>query len=376
MRRTAVLADDLTGATDVGAACLGDGVASRIAALPSAAAEVLLDETPLAAVNTQSRQLDAAAARACVARIAALAGERRIVKKTDSALRGPLGAELDALLAATGERRLVFVPAYPEAGRTTSGGIHRIHGVPVAMSDFGRDPLTPVTESRVVDLLHQSCDRSVQLCAPAELPDLLSRPAAAEILVVEASTAAEVHDAARLAVMHDALAAGPAGFVRHLIALRPGDLRPASPAPLAAPLLAVWGSLHPVARAQARKALAAGFVSFTPDGSPDEIAAALSPGAAVLVDTAASEPPARELTARLGELVREVVASRAGRPVRLALAGGETAYGVLAALHWSVLLPFAAPEPGVCWSQLADREDQVLTKSGAFGSEALLAGLA
>ncbi len=145
MPRIAVLADDLTGATDVGAACLRHPTPSRIAALPEAAADVLASHAALAIVNTQSRLLSGEAAGTRVLAIARLAGQRRWLKKTDSALRGPLGAELNALLTASGAERLVFVPAYPEAGRTTIGGVHRIHGVPVAASEFGRDPASPTT---------------------------------------------------------------------------------------------------------------------------------------------------------------------------------------------------------------------------------------
>ncbi len=65
-----------------------------------------------------------------------------------------------------------------------------------------------------------------------------------------------------------------------------------------------------------------------------------------------------------------------GHPLRLALTGGETAYGVLSALGWRILRPYAEPEPGACWSTVDGRAEQVFTKSGAFGSAGLLAALA
>lgn len=76
-----------------------------------------------------------------------------IYKKTDSALRGNIGAELGALLRASGEQALPFLPAYPQIGRCTREGVHYIDGQPVAQSVFGIDPFEPVRHSRVADLI-------------------------------------------------------------------------------------------------------------------------------------------------------------------------------------------------------------------------------
>ena len=61
----------------------------------------------------------------------------RIYKKTDSLLRGNIGAELRALCDAAGSGPLVFAPAYPTGGRTTIDGIHRLEGIPVADASAG-----------------------------------------------------------------------------------------------------------------------------------------------------------------------------------------------------------------------------------------------
>ena len=80
----------------------------------------------------------------------------RIYKKTDSLLRGNIGAELRALCDAAGSGPLVFAPGYPTGGRTTINGIHRLDGVPVADAAPGRDPLTPVCEAHIPTLLRDS----------------------------------------------------------------------------------------------------------------------------------------------------------------------------------------------------------------------------
>ena len=54
-----------------------------------------------------------------------------VYKKTDSALRGNIGAERSAVLDGSGEKCLSFIPALPGMNRITVGGVHYIDGVPV-----------------------------------------------------------------------------------------------------------------------------------------------------------------------------------------------------------------------------------------------------
>ena len=92
-----LIADDLTGTLDGAAALVGADVdvCTRIdfqngAGLPTTNAAVL-------AVNADTRHVAPAVARERVARIVAAgraAGARVIMKKTDSALRGNIGSEL------------------------------------------------------------------------------------------------------------------------------------------------------------------------------------------------------------------------------------------------------------------------------------------
>lgn len=87
------------------------------------------------------------------------AGIPYIYKKTDSALRGNIGCELNAVMDASGEACLIFAPAFPQMGRVTRRGIHYIDGVPVADSVFGKDPFEPVTESSVREIVRKQSDR-------------------------------------------------------------------------------------------------------------------------------------------------------------------------------------------------------------------------
>lgn len=90
-------------------------------------------------------------------------GCTRFYKKICSAFRGNVGAELDALLDMTGEKFLPLVVAFPENGRTTRNGLHYIWGTLLAESEFKNDPIHPMTESDLVKVLQDQTRRPVGL---------------------------------------------------------------------------------------------------------------------------------------------------------------------------------------------------------------------
>jgi len=87
-------------------------------------------------LSTESRDLDDALMRrrmeavASVASVASVAGQCDLVfKKIDSTLRGNVGAEILACMAAFGRRFAVVTPAFPDMGRTVLGGYLHVDGV-------------------------------------------------------------------------------------------------------------------------------------------------------------------------------------------------------------------------------------------------------
>ena len=155
MERWAVIADDLTGALDTALQFRKAGKQTIVSTRPG----VWPSRGTVVALSTETRHVPAADATTRVrAAFHGLHGgvSARIYKKTDSLLRGNIGAELRALCDVAGAGPLVFAPAYPTGGRTTIDGIHRLEGVPVADAAPGRDPLTPVRESHIPTLLRDS----------------------------------------------------------------------------------------------------------------------------------------------------------------------------------------------------------------------------
>src|SRR5256886_3050641 len=143
-----IIADDLTGACDIGAEMLPwpAGVVVQPAAGGSG---------PVGALgvrNTQSRTLPPSEAARRVSRV--LADLRTgwsgiVLKKIDTGLRGPLGAEIDAAMDVLGVGEAFVLPAIPEVGRTTEQGRQMIGGVPVHRTAFARDPQNPIRDASV-----------------------------------------------------------------------------------------------------------------------------------------------------------------------------------------------------------------------------------
>lgn len=154
MPRVLVFADDLTGAAEIAgiARRFGCGVDLLRVVPQSLAADVTV-------VDTDSRGLspeDAARHMARLTGATPLAPDVLLFKKTDSALRGPIAAEIVALLRGTGRNRAALLAQNPARGRTVRDGIYSIDGIPLEQTAFARDPTHPATSSHVLDLLGPS----------------------------------------------------------------------------------------------------------------------------------------------------------------------------------------------------------------------------
>ena len=123
--RLGIVADDLTGANAVGAQLAETGLPSIVTCDPAALAAWAAD-LPAAVLDVDSRadgpERAAQKVRAAVAALRAW-GAGIFYKKTDSTLRGNLGAEIDAFREATGAALLPFVTASPLNARVTVDGV-------------------------------------------------------------------------------------------------------------------------------------------------------------------------------------------------------------------------------------------------------------
>src|SRR5947207_9179988 len=150
-----IIADDLTGACDTGALFAGRGPVP-VTVWPDAALRA-----PVSVVDTESRALAPADAARRVTAVARTVTRTRVFKKIDSTLRGPIGAEVDALLRATSSAGALVCPALPAEQRVVVERVLMVGVVPVAETPIAEDPTFPraAGSSNVVDVLRCQIDR-------------------------------------------------------------------------------------------------------------------------------------------------------------------------------------------------------------------------
>ncbi len=128
------------------------------------AASLLADEADVLVINTDSRWCDPHTAymRAkAAAEVFEKAGTSMVYKKIDSALRGNIGTELDAVMDVFGAEVAFVVPAFPATGRVTIEGRQLLRNIPLDEAEVASDLLSPVTESHVPSLLARQTRRQV-----------------------------------------------------------------------------------------------------------------------------------------------------------------------------------------------------------------------
>ena len=399
------VADDFTGATDLAVALRRRGLRTAVAVGASPLSSGALDERTagLDALVVALKSRTAPVAEAVATSTAALdalvaAGAERLYLKYcstfDSTDEGNIGPVLDAFLARLDAERTVVVPSFPAAGRTVEGGLLSVHGELLEESPMRHHPLTPMTRSRVRDLLAPQT-RSVVTEVPLavvhageeSLRDAVDA-APAGLVVVDAVDDADLRTIAS-ATAHLRLLSGAAG-----LAVGFGEEPDATGADEAFPdsgrRLVVCGSASSATRAQVAHAAERHRVwrvdVATALTDPDAEVATLAAWCRAQPDhvvpvvysvgTLADVVPAAEggaaaaaaVEAVLAGLVAELVGD--GSVGRVVVAGGETSGAVVTELGVDLLRIGPEVATGVCWSTATTaggREVALVLKSGNFG---------
>lgn len=146
-----VIADDITGAAEIAGIAFSKGQEVCLLCNSSVNCDsVAVNGTIVIATDTRSMsKAEAVAETRHIIRPLYLEGNggRILFKKTDSALRGHVVAELTALMAATGYQRAVYLPANPTKGRIIKNGVYYINYVPIHETAFSYDPEFPAKTS-------------------------------------------------------------------------------------------------------------------------------------------------------------------------------------------------------------------------------------
>ena len=412
--RVGIVADDITGANDVGAMLARNGYVCTVISLAEDPVPGDFEGSDALVINTGSRLDTPEMAAEKSARAAAFLrrmGCDRFSAKTCSVFRGNIGASLDAVQDAVGADCTMVVLGFPANGRTTLHGVHYVRGVPLERTAFAADPVNPMHLSRLRDILAQQSKRPSAefpyewLELPLEKQQILLEElkARARYILFDVRDDNDLQLIARLIGGERSIAGASAIFgalprVWGCAATPvPCPLHPSVPG-----TLIVSGSLTPQTRAQTAVLREHGIpcAILDPvllleencdtlyDRLTEKLTAHLSAGQSVLLcadqdscrvaDAAArrgidSRTMGRRITSALALLAGR--ACQAGGVRRVLVAGGETSDCVSAALGVRSMRIWEELEPGIplMTGRTRDGGELLLVfKSGSFGSDGFL----
>ena len=156
-----IFADDLTGALDAAAPFANLGFRTLVSPghkLPKGANNAEVVSVNLGTRHQEPTEIAAYSASAVTA--LSKLGVKVLLNKVDSTLRGNPGVELIAAMEVLSADRSVLCPAYPQNNRTVENGLLLVNGVPVAETDVGQDQLSPLSSSRIEEIMRESLTRA------------------------------------------------------------------------------------------------------------------------------------------------------------------------------------------------------------------------
>ncbi len=386
------IADDLTGATDLGVTLAREGLSVvQVNGVPEARLAAPEADAVVVALKSRTNPPEEAVewslqALAWLRRASASRVYFKVCSTFDSTPRGNIGPVADALAEALRADLALVTPAYPRNARTVYRGNLFVGDVPLAESGMRNHPLTPMTDSSLVRVMGAQSKGRVGLVAF----DDVERGAGAVRARCEALRA----DGARYAIV-DAirdehlvaagevcaampLAVGGAGLAMGIArALAKGARKSAGSAlpkvDGAAAILS--GSCSDATLAQVEAARAR-YPALRLDPERLDVDAALAwarpklgTGPVLLYTSAPAGERASGRAADIEQAFRQLARGLAAAGVRrFVVAGGETSGAVAEALEVRALAIGPEIAPGVPWTAALGGEPMLLAlKSGNFG---------
>ena len=423
MVKLLILADDFTGALDTGVQFSGKGIRTQVVVSshwvePDSDCDVMV-------IDVETRHVPKEKAYEIVNDVCQRAvkyGIRCFYKKTDSALRGNVGSELQAAADAVFGKNIVFVPAFPAMRRITVDGVHYIDGIPVKESVFGQDPFEPVMYDRVDELLRATgyrggvigvskAERKLQTAedwktqASEERRQKAAEAAKQQLFLYDAETDADLDEIAEAVSKKSdiPILAGCAGFAAKLPELLKLPVKKSDDVKLKENLVFLCGSVNPITKSQIVYGEKMGIprihlkpeekleISYwdQPEGLGKIRQLAKDGMQHIIIDSndeeghndtmeyAAKKGYSIEdvrvrISETLGYLLKKLI--DVGMEGTYLITGGDTLIGFMKAIGVSELEPVNEIRPGCVLTSLnyQDKKHYVITKSGGFGQERLI----
>lgn len=394
-----IIADDLTGAIETGVQLAKQGISARVIHNPDTDLNHILHEIDSAVIvlNTESRHIDQKEAAERVGRVVKISRERGIkhfYKKTDSTMRGNVGAELQAFQEETGQNSIPFIPAHPKLKRFTKEGYHYIGDQLLHETEFGNDPLEPIEVSFIPSLLQKQTNLEVSLVARSGYDSI---PKNRGILVFDCQSEKELKKIGEILLknnLHHSIA-GSAAMCEWLPTLFNLKSENSELPKFHKPTLLVNGSLNKVSLNQVRfahekgikiitlaqKLLSSSNLKKSPYFSQilTEVQEEIQEGRNVILSSSDIQAELNKknydkaeygvVSKQIGTIVAAIINEVDIRS--LSVIGGDTLMGIMNRLNCDFVAPITEILPGVGFSiaSFKNQSIQILTKPGGYGDK-------
>ncbi len=372
----AVIADDFTGAAEIGGVGLRHGLNVVIET------KVEKDEeADLLVIAADTRTLSSECAVKEIKRLTKELLElnpQYIYKKLDSVLRGNIAEELDAQLEISGKKRAIVIAGNPNFKRLIKGGIYYVDGKPLAETSFVKDTEYSIHSSSVIELVGATRPNLTSASVDQPIPDLG--------LVIGDVTNEEDMEKWSEVVDSQTIAAGGAGFFDIILNKKFKKLsnNTESECKLGEKTLYVFGSAYPKSNELIQSIKDSNvFISNMPEGVywekdfkkslllkwANEIVQQIEDSKRVIITINHSGSNEKDIAIRIRETVGQLVKIIVDLVEfdDMLIEGGATAAVIFKSLNITRLYPFNEIEPGVIQMNVAGYPRlSITTKPGSY----------
>lgn len=356
-----VIADDLTGAAELGGIAIRYGLQAKISHQIQD-----VDSNGVQIINTNTRSLRSEDILKTLKTF--FEGNfdvhtwKWVFLKFDSAMRGEIAIQLEFFKEIFGASQLIFCPVNPYLGRVIRDGQYYIGEQEISKSDFANDPEFPIQNSAVRQML---TPLSVFLLNKA------SEISGEMRYIVPAIATDQALDDWANQLGNFKLFAGAGPFFERLLFSREKTNKINDPqkSVFARPLLYVCGSKYEESLRRISKVPKDQLLCWLKPGEEQDQAIKLTEilnhcGVAVFCAQPQDDFPAAVIRNSMGNTVRFL--QEQCRVQELVIEGGATAHAVLEALHIDTLRPYQELSPGVIRSRSDQMAQMVTVKPGSY----------
>ncbi len=212
--KIAVIADDFTGANDIGVQFFkyGQRVVSML--------ENKSVDCDVKIIDSETRNIKPSDAyKKSYKFIKEMIASKpdKFYKKIDSTLRGNIKEELKALIDNLLENeKILFVPSFPKMGRSVIKGKHYLNGKPLNKTEFAADPVRPITTNNILEILGQGENIEIDIVRNDLKKKLMETKS--RVLIIDAETEEDMEEIAKNAAETgmDKYIVGSAGLMNYL----------------------------------------------------------------------------------------------------------------------------------------------------------------